>query len=128
MKIILTGHPSTSTLILWFLAPVVLTCFALPAAFAACMDNPETRSAIARISHLTEAPETIQDLARAIQGNNAAQIRESFIHRYGPIRHVGSGLDIEQWDVQEGGLVLHPWVGPTFTPTGRNTICLLATT
>jgi len=74
MKIFLKESPNLSTLVLRFLGPVVLTCFALPAEFAACMDNPDPQSAMTRISHLNEAPKTIQDLAKAIQGKNFAQI------------------------------------------------------
>src|SRR5712692_9280930 len=126
MKVILKEPPNTPTLILRLLAPVVLTCIALPAAVADCMGNPDPQSAMTRISHLSEAAKAIQDLAKAIQSKNAAQIRDIFIHRYGPSRDAGfSGPDVELWDVAEGSLWLHPQMGPSFAPKESKTIWLL---
>ncbi len=105
MKIILMEPSNTST-VLRFLGRVLLTCFVLPEAFAACMDDPDAQSATIRMSHLNEAPKAIQNLARSIQGKNHAQIRSIFIQRFGPSQHKGSGLDIEFWDVEEGSLVV----------------------
>jgi hypothetical protein len=127
MRIILKAPASASTL-LRFLGPVAVTCFALTAAFAACMDNPDPESPMTRISHLNEAPKTIRDLAKAIQGKNRTQIRDIIILRYGPSRHIGSGLDIEIWDVSGGDLMLHPLYGPSFAPKERKPIWLLTTT
>jgi len=92
------------------------------------MDNPDSQSAMTRISHLNEAPKTIQDLAKAIQGKNFAQILDIIIHRYGPGRDEGSGLDIEFWDLAEGRLVLHQQMGPSFKPKGGKSMWLLTTT
>ena len=126
MKITLKKPPHRST-VFQCLGRVALTCFVLPQASAACMDNPDPQPATTRISSLTVAPKAIQDLARSIQGKNRAQVRSIFIQRYGPSQHQGSGADIESWDVAEGQLVLHPLLGPAFNPKGRKSIWLLRT-
>jgi hypothetical protein len=107
--------------ILRILSLIIVICPVMPTGSAACGEN-------VRISRLNEAPTTIQELAKAIDGKKPAQIREIILRRYGPSQHVGSGLDIEGWDVAEGRLVFHPASGPFFNPKGSQTIWLLKTT
>jgi hypothetical protein len=103
----------------------VLTCLALPSGIAACKNVISPHSAMA--VRLSEVPKTIRDLAKAIQGNTPAQMRETMIRQYGASRHVGSGLDIEAWDVAGGLLVFHPLTGPFFDSNSKQQIWLLAT-
>jgi hypothetical protein len=128
VTVILKEPPNTSTLIPRPLGSVILTCFTLAAGFAGCIDNPDPQSVITRTSYLNEAPKAIQDLAKAIDGKNRGQIQGIILDKYGPSRHTGSGVDIEVWDVAGGNLMLHPLVGPSFTPTGGKRIWLLTTT
>ena len=42
-------------------------------------------------------------------------------------RDIGSGLSIEQWDLDEGVLTLHPLAGPTFSPDDGDVLWLVDT-
>ena len=78
---------------------------------------------------LSGAPKAIQELASAIQGNSPEHIRAAMIEKFGPVqRDVGSGLQIEQWDVADGVLTFHPLTGPVFSDSKtKNAVRLLRT-
>jgi hypothetical protein len=57
----------------------------------------------------------IDALVPEIQGKRPADVRALIIERLGPpARDVGSGLRIDEWDVDGGVLTFHPVIGPTF--------------
>jgi len=68
-----------------------------------------------------EAPD-IEALIPQIQGKDAGQVRDVIVHQFGPpARDIGSGLQIEQWDVDSGVLAFSPLQGPTFQKNGVRT-------
>lgn len=70
----------------------------------------------------------IDSLTREMQGKTPDQIRALIVQRFGaPARDVGSGLQIEQWDVAGGVLTFHPIQGPTFEKDGVRTRLLRTT-
>jgi hypothetical protein len=61
----------------------------------------------------------IKSLTQEVQGKGAEEVRALIVRRFGPpAREVGSGLQIEQWDVDGGILTFHPLQGPTFNQGG----------
>jgi hypothetical protein len=57
-----------------------------------------------------------------VQGKPPAEVHALVVSRLGPpTRTIGSGLQIEQWDVDGGVLTFHPLTGPTFDKGGRRT-------
>jgi hypothetical protein len=64
----------------------------------------------------------IEALIPQVQGKDASQVRALLIRQFGPpSRDIGSGLQIEQWDVDGGVLTFHPLQGPTFQKQGVRT-------
>jgi hypothetical protein len=64
----------------------------------------------------------IDTLIPQVQGKDASQVRALIVRQFGPpARDVGSGLQIEQWDVDGGVLTFHPLQGPTFQKQGVRT-------
>jgi hypothetical protein len=63
-----------------------------------------------------ELPQSVQILSSQIQeGKTPDEVRSLIIKSFGePVRDIGSGLRIEQWDFDEGVLTFHPLSGPTF--------------
>jgi hypothetical protein len=75
----------------------------------------------AQPSNLLEPPQAIQELATRIQGKSPTEVRAAIIERFGAARRkFGSGVIIEEWDVSEGVLRFHPFVGPTFLDSKTN--------
>jgi hypothetical protein len=67
------------------------------------------------------APE-IDALKLDIQGKEPDEVRALIVRRLGqPVREVGSGFRIEQWDVDGGVLTFHELVGPWFDRDGVRT-------
>jgi hypothetical protein len=61
----------------------------------------------------------IEVLIWQAQGKQPDEVRALFAERLGPPdRNVGSGIRIEQWDVDGGVLTFHPVTGPTFDRAG----------
>jgi hypothetical protein len=64
----------------------------------------------------------VETLKAEIQGKKPDEVRALIIRRFGPpAREVGSGFQIEQWDVDGGVLTFHPLTGPTFSKGGVQT-------
>jgi hypothetical protein len=54
---------------------------------------------------IAEAPEPIQKLAADLKGKPAKEVRQEIIKQFGPAqRDIGSGFQIEQWDLYDGVL------------------------
>jgi hypothetical protein len=65
---------------------------------------------------------SIESLTKELQEKGPEEVRALIVRRFGPpVRNVGSGLQIEQWDVDGGILTFHPPQGPTFKKGGRLT-------
>ncbi|HEX7285485.1 MAG TPA: hypothetical protein VF532_04845 [Candidatus Angelobacter sp.] len=65
-----------------------------------------------------EAPK-IESLTQEVQGKGPEAVRELIVRRFGPpARDIGSGIQIEQWDVDGGILTFHPHQGLTFQKGG----------
>ena len=61
----------------------------------------------------------IDSLTQEVQGKGPEDVRALIVRRFGPpAREVGSGVQIEQWDVDGGVLTFHPGTGPTFQKSG----------
>jgi hypothetical protein len=61
----------------------------------------------------------IESLTQEVQGKGPEEVRALIVRRFGPpAREVGSGLQIEEWDVDGGILTFHPLQGPTFQKGG----------
>ena len=61
----------------------------------------------------------IEVLTSEIRGKQPDEVRALIIRRFGPPnRTIGSGFQIEQWDVEGGVLTFHPARGPTFDKGG----------
>jgi len=61
----------------------------------------------------------VDSLQKEIQSKSPTEVRNLIIARFGPpTREVGSGLQIEQWDVDGGVLTFHPLTGATFKKAG----------
>lgn len=74
---------------------------------------------------LGQSPE-IDAIAREIQHQSPAKIRELIVKRLGPpARDIGSGFQIEQWDVDGGVLTFHQAMGPNFTKDNKTTRLLI---
>jgi len=70
----------------------------------------------------------IESLTQEVQGKGPKEVRALIVRRFGPpAREVGSGLQIEEWDVDGGILTFHPLQGPSFQK-GRVFIRLIRTT
>jgi hypothetical protein len=61
----------------------------------------------------------IEALIPDVHDKRPNEVRALIVRRLGPpVRDVGSGLRIEQWDVDGGVLTFHPLVGPSFEKDG----------
>lgn len=61
----------------------------------------------------------IDMLIQQVQGKSSQQVRDLIVSQLGPpARDIGSGLQIEQWDVDGGVLTFHSLQGPTFLKGG----------
>ena len=61
----------------------------------------------------------IKRLTQEVQGKGPAEVRALIVRRFGPpARDVGSGFQIEEWDVDGGILTFHSLEGPTFKKGG----------
>ena len=68
---------------------------------------------------MPDAP-AINALIPELQGKNPEKVRDAIVHRFGwPAREIGSGLQIEQWDIDGGVLTFHPLQGPDFQRNGQ---------
>jgi hypothetical protein len=64
----------------------------------------------------------IEALIPEVQGKSPSEVRALIVRRLGPpARDVGSGFQIEQWDVDGGVLTFHSVVGPDFQKDGVRT-------
>src|SRR3954469_15703137 len=64
----------------------------------------------------------IEALIAEIQGKQPEQVRALIVARFGPpARDLGSGLRIDQWDVDGGVLTFNPVDGVTFEQRGERT-------
>jgi hypothetical protein len=76
------------------------------------------------LSFAAQTPQApnIEALTREVQGKGPGEVRALIVGRLGPpARDIGSGLSIEQWDVDGGVLTFHPLRGPTFEKGGLRT-------
>ena len=91
------------------------------------MASPESRS---QSPLMSDAPKAVRELSAAIQGKSPHEVRTVISKRFGPPqRDIGSGLQIEQWDISGGVLTFHPITGPTFfDPKAQRSFRLLQTT
>ena len=56
-------------------------------------------------ANLRSSPASIQNLVKEIQGKTGPEVRAAIVKRFGPAaRNLGSGVSIEQWDVESGVL------------------------
>jgi hypothetical protein len=63
--------------------------------------------------------QNIEALTQQIQGKQPDQVRALIVARLGPpARDIGSGVRIEQWDVDGGVLTFHPMTGVDFERGG----------
>src|SRR4051812_974958 len=61
----------------------------------------------------------IDALIPLLEGKDASQVRALIVRQFGPpAREIGSGFQIEQWDVDGGVLTFHSLLGPTFQKQG----------
>jgi hypothetical protein len=83
-----------------------------------------------RAEDFPDAPKVVQEIATQIQNKNMDEIRAIIVNKLGlPKRDIGSGISIDQWDVPDGVLTLHPMRGPTFVNSKtKKTVWLIRTT
>ena len=63
-----------------------------------------------------------------MQGKTSEEVLALIEKTFGPpVRNVGSGLSIPQWDFDGGVLTFHPLCGPTFAPKSGGRIWLINT-
>ena len=107
-----------------------LNCFMKIASLAILVLLLTLPESNAQVADLPGAPKAIQELSSKIQGRPADKVRAAMIEKFGPVqRDVGSGLQIEQWDVAGGVLTFHPLTGPVFSDSKtKQTFRLLRTT
>jgi hypothetical protein len=61
----------------------------------------------------------LRPLIQQVQGKDPGQVRDVIVRQLGPpARDIGSGFQIEQWDVDGGVLTFHTLQGPTFLKHG----------
>jgi len=105
-----------------------LISFAAAAILMSGCVGESPRSAANRRAASSQLPPQIEELKSLFPGRSPDEIRRVIVGRFGPApRDVGSGYQIEEWDVGDGVLTFHPAVGPSFTPKGQSSIHLLAT-
>lgn len=77
----------------------VCSAIAIPSCFAKC-DNSANLAA-----SLRDSPASIQSLVKETEGKTGNEVRAAIIKRFGlAARDLGSGVSIEQWDVESGVL------------------------
>jgi hypothetical protein len=74
---------------------------AIPLCFADCAKTTELATNLV----LAHSPASIQDLAKTLQGKKGAEVETAIVRQFGPaVRELGSGVRIQQWDVESGVL------------------------
>jgi hypothetical protein len=74
---------------------------AIPSCFANCGKATDTSPSLA----LGRFPKPIQRLAKELQGKKGDEVVTAIVNQFGPAaRDLGSGLSIQQWDVESGVL------------------------
>ena len=69
---------------------------------------------------VTSRSDAVAELAGEIQRKTPEEIHAIIVNRLGrQSRHVGSGFDIEEWDIAGGTLTYHPAVGVFFRKNGE---------
>jgi hypothetical protein len=78
---------------------------------------------------LLDTPKVVKEIAVQLQNKNMDGIKAVIMDKLGPPkRNLGSGIQIDQWDVPDGVLTFHPLRGPTFVNSKtKKTIYLLRT-
>jgi hypothetical protein len=79
----------------------VVVCFLIstPLCFANCGEGADLTA------NLRDSPASIQNLAKEVQGKVNNDVRAAIVKRFGPpTRDVGSGVSIEQWNIESGVL------------------------
>jgi hypothetical protein len=82
---------------------ILAMCLAvlIPLCFANCDKTGEQAANLA----LEHSPTSIQRLAKELQGKKGDEVATAIIKQFGPAaRDVGSGVSIQQWDVESGVL------------------------
>ena len=70
-----------------------------------CSANCDKTSELATSLPLAQSPTSIQRLARELQGKKGGEVEAAIITQFGPAaRDVGSGVSIQQWNVESGVL------------------------
>jgi hypothetical protein len=104
---------------------VVALCSGIvaPLCFADCGKTVE----LPANSALTHSPTSIQRLARELQGKKGEAAEAAIIKQFGPAaRDVGSGVSIQQWDV-ESGILTYSLGLASFRANGGKVVWLTAT-
>jgi len=74
---------------------------AIPVCLADCGNSAQ----LGTTSAVGDSPAAIQKLAKAIQGKKGDEVASAITNQFGPAaRDVGSGVTIQQWDVESGVL------------------------
>jgi hypothetical protein len=77
----------------------VSSAIAIPSCFANCGNGVDFGG------NVRDSPASIQTLVKETEGKTGDEVRAAIIKRFGPAaRNVGSGVSIEQWDVESGVL------------------------
>lgn len=104
----------------------ILTVFpsiAIPLCDADCGKTGD----LAANSGLPHSPTSIQKLAKELQGKKGDEVANAIIKQFGPAaRDVGSGVSIQQWDVESGVLTYSLGLA-RFRPKGGKVVWLTAT-
>jgi hypothetical protein len=96
---------------------------AVPLCFADCGNTSELPENLA----LAHSPTSIQRLAKELQGKKGDEVEAVVIKQFGPAaRDVGSGVSIQQWDVESGVLTYSLGLA-SFLANGGKVIWLTAT-
>jgi hypothetical protein len=96
---------------------------AVPMCFADCGKTSE----LPANSALTNSPISIQRLAKELQGKKGDEVEAAIIKQFGPAaRDVGSGVSIQQWDVESGVLTYSLGLA-SFRANGGKVVWLTAT-
>jgi len=97
--------------------------FAIPLCFADCGKTSELTTNLA----LADSPTSIQRLAKELQGKRGGEVATAIIKQFGSAaRDVGSGVSIQQWDVESGVLTYSGGLA-SFRANGGNVVWLTAT-
>jgi hypothetical protein len=101
----------------------VSSSIAIPLCFADCGKRSELAPNLA----LAHSPASIQELAKELQGKKGDEVATAIINQFGPAaRDVGSGVSIQQWDVESGVLTYSLGLA-SFRANGGKVVWLTAT-